>query len=333
MSLPKFDYFEPGSIGEVFPLLSQYQGEVKVISGGTDLLVRMSQRGVTPSYLVNLKGIPDLDYITYDQTEGLRIGALTTLHAVETSSSIREHFPILAQASSRVASPQIRNTATISGNICLDTRCWYYNQSHHWRKSLSPCYKLGGDQCYVVKKGDRCYSLFSADTVPALIGLGAKVKIMGSGGERVIALEDFYTGVGETVNVLQPDEVVMEVQVPNPPPHTGGVYLKYSTRDVIDFPILGVASVVTVDPENGACTEVRIVLGAVASAPVRAMKAEDNLRGKEITEDLIGEIAEGAVKEAGPIVYITAPVGYKKKMVKVYVRRAVKQAFELAKSA
>jgi 4-hydroxybenzoyl-CoA reductase beta subunit len=238
MTLPKFEYFEPRAVEELFPLLSAYKGEAKIISGGTDLLVRMNQRIVTPSCLVNLKSIPNLDYINHDQTGGLRIGALTTLHAVETSSTVREHFPILAQASSRVASPQIRNTATIAGNICLDTRCWYYNQSYHWRQSLSPCYKLGGDQCYVVKKGDHCYSLFSADTVPAFIGLGARVKIMGSAGEKVIALEDFYTGVGETVNVLQPDEVVMEVQVPNPPSHTGGVYLKYSTRDVIDFPIL-----------------------------------------------------------------------------------------------
>jgi len=183
MALPKFDYLEPESIGEVSQLLSQYQGDVNVISGGTDLLVRMNQRGVTPSYLVNLKRIPDLDYITHDRTEGLRIGALTTLHEIETSSIIQEHFPILVLASSRVASPQIRSTATIAGNICLDTRCWYYNQSHRWRQSLSPCYKLGGDQCYVVKKGDHCYSLFSADTVPALIGLGAKIKIMGSAGE------------------------------------------------------------------------------------------------------------------------------------------------------
>jgi len=333
MSLPDFEYFEPEAVEAVFPLLSKYKERAKVIAGGTDLLVRMNQSVITPSYLINLKHIRNLNTIEHDHTEGLRIGALTTLHAVETSLIIKEKFSVLAQAASRVASPQIRNTATIGGNICLDTRCWYYNQSQRWRQSISPCFKVGGDLCHVVKKGDHCYSLFSADTVPALIGLGAKIKIMGADGERVIALEAFYTGVGETVHVLQPDEIVTEVQVPNPPPHTGGVYLKYSTRDVIDFPILGVAAVMTVDRENGVCTEARIVLGAVSSAPSRAAKAEDRLRGKEIEDDLIAEIAEGAIKEAGPVVPIGTPVGHKRRMMRVFVRQAIQQAWECAKSA
>lgn len=333
MSLLKFEYFEPKTVEEAFPLLSQYKGEANVIAGGTDLLVRMNQRVATPSHLITLKFIPNLSYIEHDQKKGLRIGALTKLHALETSAIIRENFSILARAAGRVASPQIRNTATIGGNICLDTRCWYYNQSHQWRKSFPPCYKVGGDRCHVVKRGDHCYSLFSADTVPALIGLGAKIKIMGSSGERLIALEEFYTGVGETVNILQPDEIVMEVQVPNPPSHTGGVYLKYSTRDAIDFPILGVAVVITVDSKNGSCKEARIVLGAVSSAPVRAVKAEDGLRGKEIKDDLLEKIGEAAAKEAGPIVHIGAPVGHKRRMVKVFVKRATRQALEMAKSA
>jgi 4-hydroxybenzoyl-CoA reductase subunit beta len=332
MSLPKFDYFEPKTIEEVFPLLSEYKGKAKVIAGGTDLLVRMSQRVVSPSYLVNLKRVPNLNYISHDYPEGLRIGALTTLHTIETSGIIREQFSVLAQASGRAASPQIRSMATIGGNICLETRCWYLNRSHRWRQPLSSCYKMGGDRCHVVKRGEHCYSLFSGDTVPALIGLGAKMKIAGPGGERAIALEEFYTGVGETVNVLQPDEILTEVQVPNLPSHTGSIYLKYSTREVIDFPILGVAAVITLDSRNGTCEEAKIVLGAVSSRPLSAQKAADELRGKKVQDDLIEEIAEVASKEAGPIVHIGAQAGYKRKMVKVYVKQAVKQAFELAKS-
>lgn len=333
MPLPNFEYFEPKTVEEAFPLLSQHKGEAKVIAGGTDLLVRMNQCVLTPSYLINLKRIQDLNTIIHDHKEGLRIGALTTLHALETSAIIKEKFSALAQAASRAASPQIRNTGTIGGNICLDTRCWYYNQSQRWRQSISPCFKLGGDLCHVVKRGDHCYSLFSADTVPALIGLGAKIKIMSPGDERVIPLEAFYTGVGETVHVLQPDEIVTEVQVPNPPPGTGGVYLKYSTREVVDFPILGVAVVMTLGSNNRECTEARIVLGAVSPAPVRATKAEDRLRGKEIEDDLIEEIAEGTIKEAGPIVPIGTSVGHKRRMMRVFVKRAIEQALGCAKSA
>jgi 4-hydroxybenzoyl-CoA reductase subunit beta len=333
MPLPKFEYFEPKTVEEALHLLSQYKGEAKVIAGGTDLLVRMNQSVATPSYLINLKHIQDLNTIIHDHKEGLRIGALTTLHAVETSEIIMEKFSVLAQAASRVASPQIRNTGTIGGNICLDTRCWYYNQSHRWRQSIAPCFKVGGDLCHVVKKSDHCYSLFSADTVPALIGLGAKIKISSAGDERVIPLEAFYTGVGQTVHVLQPDEIVTELQVPNPPPATGGVYLKYSTREVVDFPILGVAAVMTLGSNNRECTEARIVLGAVSSAPVRATKAEDRLRGKEIEDDQIEEIAEGTVKEAGPIVHMGTSVNHKRRMMRVFVKRAIKQALGCANSA
>lgn len=333
MGLPKFKYLEPETIEGAYPLLAEHKEWAKLVAGGTDLLVRMNQRVVTPSHLINLKRIPNLDYIDHVGNEGLRIGALTTLRTLEKSEVVREKFPIISQAVGRVASPQIRSTATIGGNVCLDTRCWYYNQSHHWRRSLAPCYKLGGDCCYVVKGGDHCFSLFSADTVPALIGLGAKLRLASSGGERVIALEEFYTGVGERVNVLQPGEIVVEVQVPDLPSHTGGVYLKYSTRGVIDFPILGVAAVISIDPGSGACKEARIVLGALAPAPIRAVKAEAGLRGTEIKDSLIEDVAEVARKEAGPIVYIEAPVGYKRRMVRVLVKRAVSRALELAQTA
>ena len=333
MRLPKFEYLAPETVKEACSLLSQYKGEAKPIAGGTDLLIGMKHRVVTPSYLVSLEHIPNLDYINQDGKEGVRIGVLTTLHALETSPIIQEKFPILAQAANRVASPQIRNRGTIGGNICLDVRCWYYNQSRSWRRSRPPCYKTGGDRCYVVKGGNRCYALFSADTVPALIGLGAKIKVAGSGGERLIALDEFYTGVGETVVILQPDELLTEVQVPNQPPHTGGIYLKHSLREAVDFGIVGVAAMITLDAENRTCIGARIAFSGISSAPIRALKAEGELQGKEIENDLIGKAAEVAVKEATPIVPIGASVSYKRRMVEVFVKRAVKQAWEVAKSA
>ncbi len=332
MLLPKFDYFAPKTMEEACSLLSQYKESAQVVAGGTDLLIRMKQRVANPQHLVNIKSIPDLDYIDYDDKQGLTIGALTTLRRLETSAAIREKFPMLAKAASSAASTQVRSLGTIGGNICLETRCWYYNQSRSWRRSRPPCYKTGGDRCYVVKGGDRCYSLFSADTVPPLIGLGAKIRIVSSGGERAIALEEFYTGTGESATCLQADEIVTEIQVPGQPPHSGAAYLKHSSRGALDFAIASVAAVIGVKPNNGLCTEAKIVLGAISSAPVRALKAEEELRGKEITEDAIHEAAEVATKEAGAIVYIATPVNYRRRMITVLVRRAITEALGRAKS-
>lgn len=329
MLLPGFDYFAPKTLEEACSLLAQYQGQARVIAGGTDLLVRMKQRVATPQYLVNIKSIPALDYIRYNDREGLRIGALTPLHSLETSSLVRERFPILARAASSVASAQVRSQATIGGNICLETRCWYFNQSRYWRSARPPCFKTGGERCHVVKKSDRCYSLFSADTVPPLIALGAKIRIAGLGKQRTVPLEDFYTGSGEPSTHLQPDEIIIEVQVPKPAVHSGGSYEKFSTRGAVDFAIASAAAAVSLNPD-GACSEARVVLGAIAPAPVRAQKAEAELHGRKALDRVARRVAEVAVKEAGPIVYIGAPVDYKRRLAAALVSRAIKAAWHQA---
>jgi 4-hydroxybenzoyl-CoA reductase beta subunit len=332
MPLSKFDYFAPQTLEEACSMLSQYREQARVIAGGTDLLVRMKQRVSTPQYLVNIKSIPNLDYIDFDDQQGLRIGAVTTIHHVETSSLIQGKLPMLATAAGSVASTQVRRMGTIGGNICLETRCWYYNQSRYWRRSRPPCFKTGGEQCHVVKGGDRCYSLFSADTVVPLIASGAKIKIVSSGGDRVLALEELYTGIGEPATRLQPDELVAEVQIPSPSPNNGGAFLRHSVRGAVDFALVSAASAISISPNNGVCSEARIVLGAVASSPVRALKAEEVLRGREITDDTIQQAAELATGEARPIVYIAAPVDYKRRLLTVIVRRAIQQALGRAKS-
>ncbi len=333
MSLSKFDYFTPQTLEEACSLVSQYKERARVIAGGTDLLVRMMQRVENPQYLVNIKSIPNLDYIDYDDKQGLRIGTLTTLHSLETSTVIREKFPMLAKAASSVASTQIRNMGTIGGNICLETRCWYYNQPHSWRLARPPCFKTEGERCHVVKGGERCYALFSADTVLPLIGLGAEIRIASLGSDRTVAIEEFYTGTGEPATRLQPDEIVTEVQVPNPSSYSGGAFLKHSVRGALDFAIVNVATVLSLSPNNGVCTEAKIVLGAVSSAPIRALKAEEELRGREISDDVIHRAAEVATGETSPIVYIAAPVDYKRRILAALVRQAIKGALGLAKPA
>jgi CO/xanthine dehydrogenase FAD-binding subunit len=190
MHLPKFDYFAPRTIEEACSLLSKYREEARVIAGGTDLLAKMKNRRLLPSYLISLKHIPDLDYIRYDEKRGLRIGALATIESIKTSATIRRKFGILAQAAGLMGSVAIRNQGTIGGNLC----------------NAAP----------------------SAETAPALISLGTKAKIVGLSGERTITLEDFFAGPG--VTVLQADEILTEVQIVNLPPRSGGVYLKHSLR-------------------------------------------------------------------------------------------------------
>ncbi len=331
MRVSKFEYFAPKTLQEACALLSQYKESAKVLAGGTDLLVAMKQRTLTPKQVVNLKGIPGLDSIDYNEKEGLRVGALTTLQALETSLLVREKFPILSQAAHKVASVQIRNMATLGGNICLNSRCWYYNQPQWWRGAVQKCFKTGGEVCHVAKGANWCYALFSADTVPALMGLGARVKVTSLREERLLPLGELYTGRGEPVTTLKPDEFITEVQIPPIAPNTRGAYLKHTIpAEGIDFPLVGVAAVITV--EDGVCQDSRIVMSGVVSGPLKATDAEKVLKGKRIEDDLIEQVAEAALKQARPITHMGVSAAYRRRMVQVFVKRAIKQALLQTKS-
>jgi len=288
--LPRFDHLESKTVEEACLLLSKYKGKAKVIAGGTDLLPAMRNREVTPAYIINVRSIPNLDYIHYTDAEGLKIGALATLYDIESSPIIREKFPMVADAASKIGTPQVRNMGTIGGNLC----------------NAAP----------------------SADTAPPLIGLEAKAKINGPNGERVIALEEFFIGPGE--NALQADEILTEIQIPNPPPHTRGVYLKLPARTMVDLAVVGVAVVVTLDDKERSIVDAKIVLGAVAPTPVRARQAEDIIRGKAISRELIEKAAEAAAGEAKPISDLRGSASYRKEMVNTLTKRAIRQVTALA---
>ena len=292
LHLPVFEYCEPETIEEACSLLSQYKEKAKVLAGGTDLLVRMKQGMERTRYLVSLKNIDNLRSIDYDDREGLRIGTLVTLGDLEASSIVSQKFGVLGQAVRTLASRQIRNKATIGGNLC----------------NASP----------------------AADTAPALIGLGSQAKIAGLTGERAVPLEEFFSGPRRTI--LQSDEILTAIQVPNPLPRTGGAYLKLSPREK-DLATVGVATVIILDSEGMTCEDARIVLGAVAPTAVRAFKAEAVLKGKALEEGLIQESAQMASQEARPVSDVRASAEYRREMVTVLTRRAIKQALELAKSS
>ncbi len=329
MRLPKFECLDPRTVEEACELLSKYKGEARIIAGGTDAIVAMKQRRATPKYLINLKNIGNLSAISYDPTQGLAIGALAALDDVANSAQVAELYPSLGYAARRVATQQIRNVGTIGGNIALDSRCWYYNQSEFWRSTRQPCFKAGGDRCYAVPGGKQCYSLISADTVPALMTLDASVELVSSRGSRVVPVEKLYTGVGQNPNVIEPNEILTRITLPVPARR--GVYLKHATRESIDFPLVGVAASVSLNGGNAqghAIKDIKIAVGAATPAPLRALKAEDILRGKAISDDLLAEAGRAATGEIIPIVNIYAPVPTKRKMVEVLVKRAVKQAVE-----
>lgn len=326
MRVSSFEYLEPQTIQEACSLLAEHQGKAKIIAGGTDLLVMMKHRVLTPQYLVNIKGVKELDFIEYDETGGLRIGPLTTLNVLAEHQVVQERFNALSQAAAAVASPNVRNLATIGGNLCLDAKCWYYNQSTLFRKGRTACFKRGGDCCYVIKGGKFCYALVAADTVAALIVLGAEARIVGAAGERVVPVAEFFTGQGDTLNVLGPEEMLTEIHVPTPAPRTFSVFIKESLRSSIEFSITNVAAAITFDTGDGVCKDARIALTAVSCGTVNAQKAAAMLKGKQIDAQLATEAASAAVSETSPISSIWASVYHRRNIIAALVKRATLQA-------
>jgi 4-hydroxybenzoyl-CoA reductase subunit beta len=328
MPLPRFKYFEPETIEEACALL--LRADARVLAGGTELLVHLKQKTVTAAALINIKSIPRLSHIEPNEDGGLSIGAATPLRDVANSEVVRDRFAMLAQAAASVGRPRIPNMATIGGNVCLDSRCFYYNQSHLWKQSVTACYKDGGFLCHVVKGSDHCNALFVADTVPALVALGAVVTITDAAGESQIALQDFYTGQGERVNLLRRGQIVTRIQLPAPAPRCGGACLKYSPREAIDFAVVSIAVTIILEPGGRTCSDARIVLGSVATGPLRAVEAETLLRGEALDEGLLAAGASLATKQAHPISHLGVSAAHKRAMIETLTRRALKQAWEHA---
>jgi len=279
--MKRFEYFEPTSLPEAFALLGRYQGRAQPLAGGTDLLVALKEHLRSADCVVNIKKIPGIDRLSFDASDGLYIGALVTAREIEVSPITKEHYSSLVQAARELGSIQVRNRATIVGNVCR----------------ASP----------------------SADTLPPLIADGAEITIHGPGGHRTVLLEEFFTGPGKTV--LGHDELVTTIPVPAPAPRTGKVYIKHGRRKAMELATVGVA--VTLNE-----FDLRIVLGAVAPTPIRATKAEGLLRGRKLDDARIERAAQAAAEEARPISNVRASAEYRRDMVAVLTRRAVKQALK-----
>lgn len=322
MRLPKFIRLVPSSAAEACGMLYEHKGEAMAIAGGTDLLVSMKQRVHTPKYLVDLTTIPDLDFLSYDEKVGLRIGPLTRIASLASNPELATRYPAIAQAAASVGAYQLQHMGTLGGNICLDTRCWYYQQSPFWRKSRPACIKYNGGICHMARASKVCVAVYSGDMAPALIALGAMVSLLGHKGERVMPLADLYSGDGKAYLKKEPDEIVREITVPAAEPDSSSCYLKFRTRKAVDFPLVGVAARLVL--KGGECTHALVVFNGVASAPVIAHDASGHLRGKNITPELIEEASQKAYREAKPISSTGGcSPAYRKKMTAVYTARAL----------
>ena len=325
MSLPEFKLLRPGTVAEAIELLAKYTPEVQVIAGGTDLIPSMRQKLFAPRYVLDIRGIREMRGIR-QQPAGVEIGALTTLTEIERSDFLRQHYPVLVEAAATVASPILRNMGTLGGNICLDTRCLWYNQSLTWRKGCGFCIKKDGNICHVAPGGDTCWAAFSGDTPPALLCLDAEVEIAGHAGTRRVPLREFYTGVGDNYRRLEKNELLTRVFLPQSSSGWHGAYRKLRIRGSIDYPLAGVA--VALRRNNGHVEDARLALTAVNAAPVLVKGAREAMAGRALDEAVAEHTAELAARTAKPLTTSALTPEYRREMIRVFTRRALLQAFK-----
>jgi 4-hydroxybenzoyl-CoA reductase subunit beta len=363
MSMSDFKLLRPRTVDDAVTMLAKHapagtlsepnaklaRGGLQVLAGGTDLLPSMRQKLFEPEYVLDIRGIRALSGVRELPDGSLEIGALTTLSAIEHFGVIAKRYPVLREAAKTVASPILRNMGTLGGNICLDTRCLWYNQSLLWRTSCGFCIKKDGDLCHVAPGGTFCWAAFSGDTPPALLCLDAEVEIAGPGGTRRVALRNFYTNVGDARINLEKTEILTRVILPASTANWRGVYLKLRLRGSIDYPLAGVAAVVKcgdgqgpgndggkahsngfqIDP--GHINAARIAITAVNPAPLLVKGLDRVLIGKaiaEVTDAVAAEVGELAARTAKPLTTSVLTPEYRREIVRVYAKRAILAALK-----
>jgi 4-hydroxybenzoyl-CoA reductase subunit beta len=319
MRLPPFEYLKPRTVADALKYLADRGGEAMLVAGGTDLYPNMKRRQFEPKALVGLRGIRELRGVRATKP-GLVIASGTTLTEVATHADIARHYPALATAAGLVSSPQLRNMGTLGGNVCVDTRCNYYNQTYDWRKAIGFCMKKDGDICLVAPGSPRCWAVSSSDTAPVLWALGATARLAGPAGERAVPVSALFKDDGIEYLAKRPDEILTEIALP-PDDGWASVYLKLRRRGSFDFPVLGVA--VAVRREGEMVREARIVLGAVASQPREATAAAAALVGERLTSETITRVADLAAGPSKPLDNTDFTHPYRKKVTRVYVARAL----------
>jgi 4-hydroxybenzoyl-CoA reductase subunit beta len=315
LRLPWFEWRSPRTVAEAAKILAGEGPQAMLIAGGTDLIPNMKRRHQSPKTLVSLRRVAEMK----NSNGGL--GAGLTLSELVHDGAIREKYRGLWQAAAQVATVHLRNMGTLGGNLCLDTRCTYYNQNHEWRKAIDFCLKKDGDICWVATASKRCVAVSSTDTAPALIALGAKVKLVSAQGEREVPLAALYNNDGIDYLTRRADEILTEVVVPS---GWTSSYWKLRRRGSFDFPVLGVAAAVRL-AKDGTVEEARIALGAVASRPFLVPKAGEMLVGKKLSEDVIAEVAAAVGSRAKPMDNADMDLYWRKQVTPDFVGYALRE--------
>jgi carbon-monoxide dehydrogenase medium subunit len=275
---------------EAVGMLAEHQGQTKLLCGGTDLMLFLQDGVFSPDYVVDVRNLPELNQVAYDDRRGLTLGAAVPLRTIETSPLIQEKYPQLALGAHEIGSVQIRNLGSAGGNVCTATP--------------------------------------SADIAPALVSLEAVARVASARGERSIPMDQFFTGVRRTV--LEPDEILVEFQIPPAGPRTSGTYIKLDTRPQMDLAIVGVATTLTLAPRDSVIEKIAISLGAFAPTPIRARQAEEILTGRPLTDALLAEAGRAAANAARPISDVRASADYRREQCDLLTRRAVRIAVDQA---
>ena len=316
--LPRFDYQAPETLEQLLTLKGRLGQKAVILAGGTDVIPELKRRKKAGLTLIDVKKAPELKTMTYSEQTGLTVGAAVVLRDLMENRAAAEKYPLLVRAARAVAYNQIRNMATLGGNICLDVKCDYYNRSDLWWESRPACYKRLGRVCYSIKGSSKCMALSAADTAPALLVYKAKLTLAGPGGYRETDFSDFYTGSGLTPVDLAEDEILVSVTLPPTDGNWREAFIKKSHRGAVDFALASLALRIKPGPEK--IEQALLALNGVSTRPVWAEKTADYLIGKSLGRETMAEASRLLVKEAAPISAVGGEV-----MVR---RRAIEAAFE-----
>jgi 4-hydroxybenzoyl-CoA reductase subunit beta len=327
MTMPACSVARPATVEEAVRMLAEHGPEAMIIAGGTDVVPNLQMKLFAPRVLVDVKPIRALHGITYAAAGALRVGALTTLTEIVESPVVRANYPVLASAAATIAGPLQRNMGTLGGNLCLETRCLWYNQSYFWRKSLGFCLKKDGDVCHVAPGGKRCWAVWSGDSAPALLALDAEIEIAGPRGVRRLPIAKFYKNDGMDRIALGRDELVTAAYLPARTAGRRGGYHKLRIRNSIDYPLAGVAVVLDVD-RAGVCRDARVAVTGVNPAPLVVKEAGEWLAGQAYSPELVERVAQAAIRTGKPLTTSASTPVYRREMLRVFTRRALEETWQ-----
>jgi 4-hydroxybenzoyl-CoA reductase subunit beta len=329
MRLPPFEYYAPESLERILAIKGQFGASAVLIAGGTDLVVNLKHRVITPAAVISIKNVKELRGIEVGR-DALAIAAGATLAEVAEHPAVIEHFPVLVRAIRSIGAVGIQwFRGTIGGNICLSPRCLFYNQSFFWRSGKGSCHRTGGKECSALPGSESCQAVCSADTVPVLLALSAITTIRGVGGERAVPIAEFFTGKGESPFNLSPDEVLTSIRIPLPWAPISGSYQRFSVRAAVDFPLANAACVAI--RTNGKIDHFRLVVSALGPSPLMLREAEAAVNAEGPTEKAAEAVGALAARAAEGIVVENAYLSrqYRIKLARVMAYRAAREALRV----